>query len=387
MEYLLFRNYSGTRTDLSLSRFGGDGMAPEVHAIITLDPADDEHTVMPLEHIASAASILAGTLAQEGLRPVMCRWFLSDAANQSPLLPRFTAESIAISKVGQPPANATKAALWIYFLPVSATGTTDDGLTIARRDPYTHFFMASASVPAASSHDATVTLLDTYSRQLTREGSSLADGCIRTWFFVRDIDYFYNGVVSGRNEIFASHGLTPQTHFIASTGIEGHPEAADVTVKMDAWAVGGLRPGQISYIQAPEYLNPTYEYGVAFERATAIDYGDRRHLIISGTASIDNRGQIVHHGDIEGQTHRMLENVGALLNEGGMNWENVAHMIIYLRDSADLAIVERIMQSRFPKANSAPRVIVCAPVCRPGWLIEMECMAIAPVSIPAYAPF
>ena len=36
-----------------------------------------------------------------------------------------------------------------------------------------------------------------------------------------------------------------------------------------------------------EDVNRTYEYGVTFERGTAVTYGDRRHVFIAGTASID----------------------------------------------------------------------------------------------------
>ena len=67
---------------------------------------------------------------------------------------------------------------------------------------------------------------------------------------------------------------------------------------MDSYAVDGLEPGQIQFLYAPTHLNPTYEYGVTFERGTAVTYGDRKQVFISGTASIDNRGEIVYPGDI-----------------------------------------------------------------------------------------
>lgn len=60
---------------------------------------------------------------------------------------------------------------------------------------------------------------------------------------------------------------------------------------LDAFAVAGLKPGQIKYLYARTHLNPTYEYGVSFERGTAVDYDDRRQVLISGTASINNRGK------------------------------------------------------------------------------------------------
>ena len=48
-------------------------------------------------------------------------------------------------------------------------------------------------------------------------------------------------------------------------------------------------------------------------------------------------------------------------------------MVVYLRDIGDYQTVRQLFEERF--ANK-PFVIVQAPVCRPGWLVEMECMAI-----------
>jgi enamine deaminase RidA (YjgF/YER057c/UK114 family) len=129
----------------------------------------------------------------------------------------------------------------------------------------------------------------------------------------------------------------------------------------------------VHYLYAPTHLNPTYEYGVAFERGVAIDFPTMRRVLISGTASINNCGQVVHCGDIRKQTERMLENIAALLAEAECDWSNVAHQIVYLRDIADYATVAAMLQQRFP---DMPRVIVLAPVCRPDWLIEMEVMAL-----------
>lgn len=63
---------------------------------------------------------------------------------------------------------------------------------------------------------------------------------------------------------------------------------------MDTYAVAGLQPEQIHFLYAPTHLNPTYEYGVSFERGTYVDYGDRRQIFISGTASINNKGEVVY---------------------------------------------------------------------------------------------
>lgn len=222
------------------------------------------------------------------------------------------------------------------------------------------------------------------SGNLWNKVAKLADDCIRTWFFVQNVDVNYAGLVKARNEVFTEQSLTPQTHYIASTGIEGRHADPKVLVQMDTYAVEGLTPGQIHHLYAPTHLNPTYEYGVSFERGTSIDYGDRRHVFISGTASINNKGEIVHCGDVRKQTERMWENVETLLEEAGCGFEEVGQMIIYLRDTADYAVVREMHDQQFP---DIPKVIVHGPVCRPHWLVEMECIAVKTQENDGYAIF
>jgi hypothetical protein len=138
---------------------------------------------------------------------------------------------------------------------------------------------------------------------------------MRTWFFVQNVDVNYAGVVKARNEVFVTQNLTEKTHYIASTGIGGRHTDPAVLVQMDTYAVQGVSAEQVHFLYAPHHLNPTYEYGVSFERGTYVDYGDRRQVFISGTASINNKVRWCHPGDIRRQTERMWENVEALLKE------------------------------------------------------------------------
>lgn len=181
------------------------------------------------------------------------------------------------------------------------------------------------------------------------------------------------GMVSARNDIFAREKLMPDTHFIASTGIEGRYVYPEVLMLMEAYSIKGIDQKQIKYLYAPTHLNPTYEYGVTFERGTAVEYGDRRHVYISGTASIDNKGEVVHLLDIEKQIDRTIENIQTLLSEADTSMSDIGQMIIYLRDTADYRVVKNYFDTHYPQT---PKVIVLAPVCRPGWLIEIECIAI-----------
>ena len=223
------------------------------------------------------------------------------------------------------------------------------------------------------SESQTRSLLCSYDKDLARQGATLEDNCIRTWFFVRDVDSHYAGMVRARREHFAVHDLTERTHYIASTGIGGNPSDTRALVQFGAYALMGFEPAQQRYLYALTHLNPTYEYGVTFERGTCIDYGDRSHVMISGTASINNKGEVMYIGDINKQLDRMCENVETLLSEGGASFADVMQIVVYLRDLADYKNVKERFDSRFP---DIPCLITLAPVCRPTWLIEMECIAI-----------
>ena len=311
----------------------------------------------------------------DGASVVFKRYFLSDASNQADELMNHEMEAPdgAMSIIQQAPLNGTKIALWAYLATGMQTRALPSGLYEARHGQYRHLWLASASNNAKDSERQTRILLNDYVMQLIGEGCSLADNCIRTWFFVNDVDLNYGGVVKARNEVFITQNLTDRTHFIASTGIGGRQADPHVLAQMDAYAIDGIKKEQIHYLYAPTHLNRTSDYGVSFERGTYIDYGDRRHVFISGTASINNKGEIMHRGDVVAQCHRMWENVETLLAEAGCTYDDAAQMIVYLRDPADYEQVRQLYEERFP---DKPWVIVHAKVCRPGWLVEMETTAV-----------
>jgi enamine deaminase RidA (YjgF/YER057c/UK114 family) len=64
--------------------------------------------------------------------------------------------------------------------------------------------------------------------------------------------------------------------------------------------------------------------------------------------------------------------------------DDVAQMIVYLRDTADYHHVADYMQKHHP---DIPQTIVYAPVCRPGWLVEVECIAIKKIDDARFPPF
>lgn len=365
-------NFNEFGTKVSYNLFKENGGVAEFHAILELTNVHTKlSTVEQFDKVNSS-------IAQLFLRPflnnislVFQRWFVSDIVNQSELIKKSA--NVAISAIQQPPLNGSKVALWLYGIEdVQSIQTSDSAISI-KRPWYSHHYHTQLFSMEGNAFQQTVSIFNKYIKGLSQFQCSLEANCIRTWLFVNNIDSRYADIVDARNQIFESKNLTPQTHYISSTGIEGKYIYPQVVTMMDAYAISGISQDQIVYLKGQSHLNPTHEYGVAFERGTAIQFGDRRHVYISGTASINNKGEILHPLDIRLQTIRVLENIQVLLTEANCGMEDIAQMIIYIRDIADYAFVDKYMRSQ---SLDIPFIIVSAQVCRPGWLIEIECIAI-----------
>lgn len=357
---------------IQLSTFAPETGIKECHLLLSVTEGELSFT-QQVDAVQETYLALLGTLPQA--KAIFRRYYLSDSANQiHDLTERERKLPIcAVSSVEQTPLNGTKIALWSYLqTDVQTKSLTQGTFEVTLGDSKQIWTGGLTARSKPSSGEQTHDILQAYTRLLERQSCTLEKNCVRTWFFLQNIDSTYAGLVSARRELFARHQLTADTHYITSTGIEGRHADPAVLVQMDGLAVTGLQAHQIQYLYAPRHLNPTHEYGVTFERGVALHYEDRTQIFISGTASIDARGEIVHPGDVLKQLDRVFENVAALLQETQADLGDILQAILYLRDPADAGIVTRHIEEKYPEL---PILLVHGPVCRPGWLVEMECIA------------
>lgn len=374
-----------TAAAAGISRFvGADGVG-EWHLTVTLEgDCGDPAKALEEAWLAALDSVGLSTAST-----VMRRLFCRDAVRQAPQLERFArSHSGAFSVIGQAPTGGGDFALWSQHIvdPKGPLDTSGGGASFSCvRGPLRHCWHSGlCDTAGGDSHAQADAVLEKHKRWLAGHDMTLERNVVRTWWFVRDIDHDYQGLVEARRDVFTRHGLTEHTHYIASTGIAGtHPDPA-ARLSLDSHAIGGLVPAQIEYLGAPDHLGPTHAYGVTFERATAISYADRRHVFISGTASIDADGKIVHPGDLLRQLDRTLENITALLAAAKAGFEDLAAILVYLRNPEDGREVEAALRRRF---ETLPMVFLHAPVCRPGWLVEIEGIAIVPARNPEFPQY
>lgn len=376
-----FARHAQELVEVSSSCFVGSSGVEEYHFM--LKPIQYGRFADQLEWLSSAMSAILekNRLGRDSV--VFRRFFCSDLANRidelrgNPFSDPDRNENGIVSLVTQPPEPPAKVSLWVYCIKGPDTklcGRKQDHSYILSRGDLEHIWTTGYAFPGLNgSYKQTHAIFDAYNKFLEDRNLTLEDNCVRTWFFVKDVDTNYNGMVVARNEVFVDHDLVPSTHYIASTGIEGSFMDVHALVMMDAYAIKGLRKEQIEYIQALDHLSHTHVYGVAFERATSIAYADRKHIIVSGTASIDKEGEIVHVGDVLLQLDRTLDNINALLSQAGATMDDMQQFVVYLRDPSDVEIIRDILKERI---GDMPFLVVTAPVCRPSWLVEIEGVAV-----------
>jgi enamine deaminase RidA (YjgF/YER057c/UK114 family) len=314
------------------------------------------------------------------------RIFLSDILNQaqavqeSALFADNGNNPVAVSIVQQQPLPNAKICLMAYHV------EADDVLTKQRLSPqhvivekngarhlWSTGIVAAAHNSQMTSTQQTQKIFGNLYDAIDRQGGALREHCVRTWLYLKDVDVFYQDMVDSRRELFGQYGLTQDTHYLASTGIEGANASQYDVVALDAYTALDLAAPQISYLNDFDLLCPTINYAVTFERGTRIAFADRRHYYISGTASIDNAGKVVYPGNVLRQTERALDNVEALLRSGDACLKDMMYLLVYLRDPTDYSVVELYLRQRLP---NVPAVIVHGAVCRPEWLVEIEGIAI-----------
>lgn len=334
-----------------------------------------------------------------GLAPetaVFRRIFLSDTLNQATTMRNSTLvreplNTVAISMVQQAPLTGAKLALFAYHIegggPLVRRRLSPRHLLVeksGRRHLWSTRLCADDRDKDGSSVAQTRSVFGDLVQTLESQGANLRDHCVRTWIYLKDVDVFYQGMVDSRRELFAKHGLTADSHFIASTGIEGACAHRHDLVAMDAYSALDLAPEQVSYLNDFDRLCPTLNYNVTFERGTRVAYADRAQLFISGTASIDEAGGVLFPGDVLRQLDRALGNVDALLRSGSATLADMMYLIVYLRDPNDYNRVVARLDELLP---NMPTLILQGAVCRPDWLIEIEGVAVTSaneLTLPAF---
>ena len=115
--------------------------------------------------------------------------------------------------------------------------------------------------------------------------------------------------------------------------------------------------------QAPAAIGPYSQ---------AIRIGD--FLYTSGQIALDPESGIFLSGEIEEETEQTLKNISAILQAGGVNFENVIKTTVYLSDLNDFTRMNQVYEKYFSK-NKPARACVQVAALPKGAKVEIDAIA------------
>lgn len=104
-------------------------------------------------------------------------------------------------------------------------------------------------------------------------------------------------------------------------------------------------------------------------------------IFISGTASVNEKGQSVHEGDFAAQARRAFTNIASLLASEGADWHDVVRTTCYLVDFRNYSTFNEVRNTFYRQLGLDPlpaSTCVQSGLCRPELLVEIDAIAIVP---------
>jgi 2-iminobutanoate/2-iminopropanoate deaminase len=124
--------------------------------------------------------------------------------------------------------------------------------------------------------------------------------------------------------------------------------------------------------EVPSGVSPIGPYSIA------VQAGD--FLFISGQTAIDPETDTPIQGDVRAQAGRVMENIGLILGDLDLGFDDIVKTTIFLADIADFAVVNEVYAGYFDEAPPARSTIQAAGLPG-GYLVEIEVIAIRPEEV------
>jgi 2-iminobutanoate/2-iminopropanoate deaminase len=98
-------------------------------------------------------------------------------------------------------------------------------------------------------------------------------------------------------------------------------------------------------------------------------------LYTSGQIALDPASGELVGDDVQAQTHRVLQNLQAVLNSGGTSLANVIKTTVFLSTMGDFQAMNAVYASYFGETAPARSTVAVAELPRKA-LVEIECIAL-----------
>lgn len=194
------------------------------------------------------------------------------------------------------------------------------------------------------------------------------DNTIRTWFYLDEILEWYNDFNKARTLFFNKHNIFNKL-VPASTGISGKNETGSaLSLELNA-----VKPKNSTFtierVSSPLQCSAE-NYGSSFSRAVKFSDGDFSFLTVSGTASINEKGETIYIDDIKKQIEQSFRVLMAIMESKKFKAEDMVRAYAYCKDKK----YYRDFLDYISSYSDLPLSIICAEnkICRQDLLFEIE---------------
>lgn len=229
-------------------------------------------------------------------------------------------------------------------------------------------------------HDHALSMFENANRVLEAHGLTYRD-VARTWIYLPKLLSWYSEFNAARRQAYQQFGLMDGQKPVwlpASTGIQGDcPFGRECMMDFLAISRRGEAALEAKLLNSPRQCE-AFQYGSSFSRAVEIRDESVSRIYVSGTASINERGETIHLGNPEEQIRHTLRVVKELLSWRDHSLGDAAHCVAFFK-SADYAPAFRRIAG---EEGLDPRGVIetAADICRDDLLFELEVMTIKPLS-------
>jgi len=129
-----------------------------------------------------------------------------------------------------------------------------------------------------------------------------------------------------------------------------------------------------------QYLNPAgLHRNPGFSQAVVAS-GNVKTIYVGGQNSVDDKGQVLHKGDVAAQTQQALQNLQLALAAGGGKLENVVKWTVHMVQGQSVQKGAEAFAAVWGKRPNPPAVTVTvvAGLGNPDFLVEIDAIAVVP---------
>lgn len=98
-------------------------------------------------------------------------------------------------------------------------------------------------------------------------------------------------------------------------------------------------------------------------------------VFVSGLTSRDEKGEVAHVGDIEGQTRQVCENLRAALHSVGGDLSDVVTVLVHVVDIDEFDTIHRVRREFFPENPPSSTMVQVSRLVDERSLIEITAIA------------